>query len=779
MSSSRPLPARISVRLGRCVAVGFAAAVMLGACTATPEGAPPAAPARRVAAPAWVPAVRRAVRAEDRATAFGLLRSEAPLTVEEPERAWLLVLLAPSWCLSQPVRWAAQALPAGDVGDALRAMTAEDPERAVLRLAAGRGGQERAWRDLATAHLYGRLGDGAQAIAAAHRALASPRDFVRQEAWLVRGRLVLSEGRLEEALAAAGEAGRLDPQDARPPRLAADVHKAAGCLDEAALALLAALQIAPESPLYAHRLAETLREPVAAATWARVDGGLPGLAAGAPGNAELLALRALAAEHAGREDEAIAHYRAALAGGAVAVPLDRDLRRLLMARGRYAEGYALLMRAVPPDVIADPRNRLRPRWEALHAAAERAPSAAAPPAARRELAQALVGVGALEEALSVARDLDDDATRALVRRVSGHLAFEAALRETIEDGYRQASRKEEPPTWEQGLQAMQTLARQHLVPEERAAFARPAEGIRELPLLGAWLDHGADSTSPVVRHFRAYGRFLLFGQRGDVPPEAIVLSLASLTRAQPIRTGGRTYAHDVAIGYDRALRAHIAAQGGVLAGACLADGIWLDADAARRSEHEIRAYLDRDRGYRAVVARTGALTADTLDGPTALTDPGCTAARILARYVARKGEDMWGSFGTLRAHEFGHVIDIDRHLPIWEKLPNTISLLARHGADFDRVQAELEYKAQLVACVEAPDPDLALAEMLVGLPVVGRDPEVHDAGYRDALGTLVRHIATHPADYPQIDIRRRIVTQLDRLTPEQIRRAARAALGLR
>ena len=756
------------------------AVTLLAACMSSPPPAPvpptPGVVEPTIPTPPFVSQVRHALRAEDRARAFVLLDVDRRLRVEEPERAWMIAMLSGSWCASQQIRWAVQGLPPGDVGDALRAVVSEDPERALQQLAARRPGREPAWRDLAAAQVYAMVGETGAALRSATRATRSPRAFLQQEAWLLRSQLALGEGGLDAAMFAARRAGVLDPTDARPARLEASVHKAAGRLDAAALSLLRALEIAPESPRYALRLASMLREPVSAETWAAVDRVLPTLPDLGARNSELLALRALAAEHAGRGEEAILRYREALRAGAIPVPLDRDLRRMLFKRGRYEEGLAMLMRAVPPDVIDDPRNRLRGQWQALAAARRQAPNASASPQARLALAQALWGVGGLDEAMEVVRDVTLPGAMDLKRRVGGHLAFEKALRKWIEDGYRSDARKEEYQDWRAGLMAMRRIANEHLAVEDRAAFSNPTQGVRDLPLLGAWLDHGADSSSPVVRHFRRYGRFIMYGQRADAPVEAIVMSLASMTKDEPIRTGGRTYTHDVATGYDRALRSQIAAQGGAIGGACLADGIWLDADAARRSEYETRAMLAWDPGFSRMVSLSGALTADTMDGPTALTDPGCTAGRLVARYIARVGDQPWGSFGTLRAHEFGHVRDIRRHLPMWPKMPNTIGLVTRHGFSFDGVQMELEYRAQLVACAEAPDPDLALAEMLMVQPVHQRKPGVHDGGYRDALGALVRHIQANPKAYPQIDRRRRILTQLDRLSNEQIRAAARAVL---
>ena len=65
---------------------------------------------------------------------------------------------------------------------------------------------------------------------------------------------------------------------------------------------------------------------------------------------------------------------------------------------------------------------------------------------------------------------------------------------------------------------------------------------------------------------------------------------------------------------------------------------------------------------------------------------------------------------------------------------------------------------------------------LLALPVVEREPEVHDGGYRDGLRTMLGHLRSRPDLYPALDRTHRIVTQLDRPTTAQIRQAARAAL---
>ena len=300
-----------------------------------------------------------------------------------------------------------------------------------------------------------------------------------------------------------------------------------------------------------------------------------------------------------------------------------------------------------------------------------------------------------------------------------------------------------------------------------------------MPFLGGWLDTSSQPDSPVVAHFRRYGRFLVAGQRTGEPPEAILLSLASLVPRQEIRTQGRRFVHDVAIGYDREARSYLDFRGGSLSGACLPDGVWLDADSSRREEHGFRAAAQVDAVLVERLARASSdpPPADGIDGPFSLDRPGCLSLRLIRRYLARGG-DGWGAFRALSAHEFGHVLDIDRHLPIVSGLPESLSVLFGQGCSLDKVEAFLEGRAQRASVIDAPDPDLALADLVRSLPLRERSPGAHDRGYRDQAEAFVRHIYAHRRRYPSIDPTREILPQLDRLTNDEIRAVARAVAGI-
>jgi hypothetical protein len=151
--------------------------------------------------------------------------------------------------------------------------------------------------------------------------------------------------------------------------------------------------------------------------------------------------------------------------------------------------------------------------------------------------------------------------------------------------------------------------------------------------------------------------------------------------------------------------------------------------------------------------------------------------RLLLRYVERRGDDPWGSYRTLREHECGHLVEIRRHFPIVRGLGASLRLFLSAGLCGATVEQTLEMRAQLAAVAYSPEPDLALAEMVLVTPVTSREPEPHPGGYATGLEHLVRHVHGRPDLYPQIDRAYRILPQLDRLSNEQIRKAAAAVLG--
>lgn len=731
-----------------------------------------AAPVRAV--PAIVIEARRAIREHRRREAAELLLAAGPLGRSAPERTFLLLALEAEGVDLRVARQRAAALPRDAFGNAMRALVEPSPHKALAQVAA-----VEPWGALVEAIQLARLGRGERAYRAAAGALTSPLALVRAEARAIRAQALLERGRLEAARAEIDRASAYVPSDARLHLLAADIHRRRGALAAATGAYLMALAQAPRSETIARALADYIRHHVPEET--AEAGALPepsGLPQGVQpeDNPELMALRGLLLQRRGALVQAQHAYQAALDHGANPVPFDRELRRIHFEHGNHPAGVRLLLEAVPPDVRRDPVNRLHEAWQRLEGWAACGVEGPFPNTDREALASTLMRVGALQEARAVLANIATASGRALDRRIAGHLAFEAALREGIEAGYLAEQKEERAPGLDAVLAQMPRWAAAHLAPVERTAFTRPQRGLRSAPLIGRWLDHGTDTTSPIVRHFRTYGRFLMLGQRSGQPPEAIVLSLASLTRAQEIPSIVGTLRHDVAVGYDRSVRGYIAAEGGVLGGACLPDGIWLDADAARSTEITLRRILAREPERVARARRQLATPIASPDDPEAWSflDLHAVRLRLLDDHVRANPDDVWGSFRTLRSHEYGHLVDLRRHLPIWRGLPASIGLLFERGFSPHRIESHLEERAQLSAVAFSPHPRLALLEMMLGLPIFTDEPRVHDAGYAAGLLQMLRLLEAEP-QVPFDRLRRR-TEQLDRVPNPMLRAVARRAL---
>lgn len=712
-------------------------------------------------------AVRSRARAHDRMGALELLAPDAPLDQADPERCWLLVALWRDVGARARAARAVEAMRPGSLRTTLLAFTAETPREALAYL--GRGPGPDGWADLVRSHVLAGLGDLKGSRDAAERAARSPLLLVRIDGLLLSAALHGELGELEVARARLRAVRDLAPWDARGAHEAALLERRVGRPVQAADALLAALAVAPGSETIARDLQDTWRTLAPGPDRDRIA--REALAVRATSNPAWEGLAGAALLEV-LHDAALAerHLRHALSSGALPVPAEHDLRRALFAQGRYGEGVAILRAALPPDVRDAPENLVGPCWRALAAAVAGAPDRAAPEPAREQLARSLLALGAHREALLVLEGATSVSASALRRRLEGHVGFERAFAELLRAGYADAARDESPPDLDAVLAHVPTLARRHLVPDEAAQLGDVRQGVSSVPLLGAWVDHGVRVANPLVRHFRAYGRYLVLGQRSSGPVEAVLLSLVYLAEKAPLRTTGFLHHHDVAIGIDRGLGTAVVAEGGELGGACLPDALWFDADSARTAEAAWRRVLTRDPATLAFAHDPP--PAPGGEGRLALTDPAGVTERLIARVVRQRGDDTWSSWFTLRAHEAGHVTDLRTHLPILQGLPATLRLLAKAGGSFHDVERHLECQAQLAAVVDARDPALAVAEMTAMLPVVEPDAEVHRGGYHDALQLMLRHIDKNPAAYPGLDRSQRLLPQLDRLDDAALRRAA-------
>lgn len=154
----------------------------------------------------------------------------------------------------------------------------------------------------------------------------------------------------------------------------------------------------------------------------------------------------------------------------------------------------------------------------------------------------------------------------------------------------------------------------------------------------------------------------------------------------------------------------------------------------------------------------------------------------LLRDRARPGEVL-GAVGidelvaVTSAHEEGHLCDRTRFLPIWKHLGAVLAFALECGFSPQRIQEQLEYRAQLTCLAEAADPRIPLAQILDAAEGGGNGITPHAAGYArlldDLLGVVDELAAKGDGAFARLDRERTLVHQLHALAPEDVRRAAR------
>lgn len=288
------------------------------------------------------------------------------------------------------------------------------------------------------------------------------------------------------------------------------------------------------------------------------------------------------------------------------------------------------------------------------------------------------------------------------------------------------------------------------------------------------------------------GRVMLAGEGVGVPMD---LAMLRVLHVEP-RSGrhlGRPWRGSVFWCDGADVIASAGRSGANLAGAALHEGYWVDINVLR-AEHRRWADL-AERFADRPEAVTAALEQAALParGPAGSPERGDAASvapllgegnRVRLAVLRERGTNgglgavSLGELVQLTAiHEEGHLCDRAQFYPLGEHIWSVIGFAVLAGLSPQAVQLRLEYRAQLVALASAPEPRLALVDLLDAAEIGGTITP-HAAAYTRLLEGLLTwlksELEAHPEAWPQLDIEGRLAHQLHRLGPEQVRAMAMA-----
>ncbi|MEZ5976604.1 MAG: hypothetical protein R3F34_00030 [Planctomycetota bacterium] len=133
--------------------------------------------------------------------------------------------------------------------------------------------------------------------------------------------------------------------------------------------------------------------------------------------------------------------------------------------------------------------------------------------------------------------------------------------------------------------------------------------------------------------------------------------------------------------------------------------------------------------------------------------------------------------GVVSTHEEGHLCDRERFLPLGRDLGGVVALAVSEAFSPIGIERRLEYRAELVALCEVPDPRLVLVDLLGAAAVDTRLETVHAHAYRrlleDFLREWNRRLGADPSAWPDVSREHYLAHQLQLLSSDEVRSIAR------
>jgi tetratricopeptide (TPR) repeat protein len=638
------------------------------------------------------------------------------------------------------------------------------------------------WGHYGLGYTYHRDGDFAEAASHYRRALAA--DPAHVPSRLRIAEVEMSLGRREAAIEAFVEAVAIAPGIPESHLGLAAALASSERHAEALTAALPALRVAPAMPGVYRTVLALLESGATRDDLLRLRGFLDeGM--GRPGVHPLAhRLRAEVSRGLGEPYRAIQEIEEGLAAGGDPLDFALPLRDLRIGIRDYPGALSAWRLRVPDRVVLEGSNRVRDRYVELYRClgegGEGAVAADAP--VHRRLAAAFERVGWLDHAEAEYRyhllvQPDDAEARQGLDQLLRHRRFVKAVSAKVRESYEVYS--------ESGRSVSLPSLLRFFYEEGDAILEEDlSEGvsIERYSLIGSLVRPGFETESALARRFDRYGQVLVVGRQAGGPPEAYAASVLALGEGppgefpkEPVPSYHRVLIHDQII---PSYREHLGAR---IGGIALGRFTLVNFDVVLAWQRDAR--LDVEGADGTVLPAEDPDTLLEAEPGDAVGDATCVARRLYRQTYRDRAmalgltdpfeADYEMFLSVVDAHEYGHLVDFHRFVPLTSNLLRGLSVFLDLGLSRSRVEEYLEENAQLAAIALSRYPRAALAQTVTPLLSADAAPP-HSRGYHRLTREWIRYIRTRAARFPRIDPGRSLVQQLPLLEDEEIREIALA-----
>lgn len=478
-------------------------------------------------------------------------------------------------------------------------------------------------------------------------------------------------------------------------------------------------------------------------------------------------LRALRGYFLAGEDDlaAIDAYRKANASEPLAFVFIRDLRRLYARAGMHLEAVSLWREAFGSQLERE-GNRILPLWrgleESANAACARGDAGSLVDLARAYdaigwweeaagMREALAGSGAITGDVAAMLESDDDGSRLLgaLTRYGRDLAIRAAG-EGRAISFRRAVRE---------------LGARTAGPLGRSLVVEPAvSSITGLQ----WFGGRGGRPQPLLDILRSGNRELIFFK--NIFRGRLNFEFGEVIYCAPIRSeeGGFTYwAITCCLSGDGVMEGESGLTYPPFHGyAVFYDpGRWRDLCESRRLQRR----NPLESGW--FLEDAGGSPIGPLDICYSRMLERRLFEKVCAAVLLRPGERLESRIedlyaGCVAPHEYQHILDLRRHLPIWRHPFRGLAVASRNLFIPSRIEEWFEERAMARSILRCGDPIICLLDVHAQL---GGGDNPHARAARRLLGKIAAEIAGNPREFPEVNCRRNILNQLYLLEGERLR----------